>query len=135
MPNDPLWLPLDEIIKVNRETVALTGEPHFLRDSGLLGSAWARPMQLWHYLPDKPDMPTLAAVLLVGIGRNHAFEQGNHRTALTSAVMFLNLNGLDFEDSADLKKIVRDAVAGRISESQLAAILRSRCKIMTSDSG
>ena len=65
----------------------------------------------------------LAAALLLGIGRNHAFEQGNHQTALTSAVMFLNLNGYDFEDSKDLEKIVRDAVSGSIS-----AILRSRCK-------
>jgi prophage maintenance system killer protein len=45
-------------------------------------------------------------------------------------VTFLNTNGLDFEDSADLEQIVRDAVAGSISESDLAAILRSRCKKM-----
>jgi hypothetical protein len=86
--NEPRWLPLDEIINTNRETVALTGEVHFLRDPGLLGSAWARPMQLWHYsLPDKPDMPTLAASLLLGIAGQHALKLGEQAHGLVDQLL------------------------------------------------
>jgi prophage maintenance system killer protein len=38
-----------------------------------------RPRQRWHYSQDA-DVLRLAASLLFGIVKNHAFEQGNKRT-------------------------------------------------------
>jgi death on curing protein len=42
------------------------------------------------------DVTQLAAHLLLGIGRNHPFEQGNKRTALSAATIFLGFNGYAF---------------------------------------
>lgn len=43
MPSEPVWLPLEVVVEINRTLVAMTGEPHFVRDQGLLESALARP--------------------------------------------------------------------------------------------
>ena len=40
------------------------------------------------------DVTQLAAHLLLGIGRNHPFEQGNKRTALSAATIFLGFQWL-----------------------------------------
>jgi len=40
LPNEPQWLPIAVAIEINRSLVAMTGEPHFLHDPGLLESAF-----------------------------------------------------------------------------------------------
>jgi death-on-curing protein len=110
LQNEPAWLPPDEVININREAVAATSEPHLVFSRPLLESALGKPTN--HFL--------------LGIARNHPFEQGNKRTAFTSAVMFLNINGyaLDAPDSDDLGELVRRVIIGEISEQRFIAILR-----------
>ena len=57
----------------------------------MLESAVARPVNRWHY--GEQDRAALAAHLLIGVARNHPFEQGNKRAALLSANAFLTVNG------------------------------------------
>lgn len=61
-------------------------------NGGALEGALARPRNVFLYAADV-DVLELACVLLIGIGRAHAFVQGNKRTALLAANMFLLLNG------------------------------------------
>lgn len=93
MPNEPVWLPVEVVVEINRAAVAITGEGHFLRDRGLLESALARPQNAFAY--GEGDMLVLAVRLMAGIAQGHAFEQGNKRTAFIAMVQFLNENGLD----------------------------------------
>jgi hypothetical protein len=60
---------------------------------GLL-AAMARPVNRWAY--GEQDLANLAGILLLGIGVNHPFQQGNKRTALTAAKVFLQFNGYSF---------------------------------------
>ena len=124
MQNEPAWLPPDEVININREAVAATSEPHLVFSRPLLESALGKPTNHWSY--GEEDVIVLAVHLLLGIARNHPFEQGNKRTAFTSAVMFLNINGyaLDAPDSDDLGELVRRVIIGEISEQRFIAILR-----------
>jgi death on curing protein len=80
LPSEPRWLPIGAVIEINRIVVRATGERHFLRDSGLLDSALARPQNAFAY--GEEDVIALAVRLLAGIAMAHAFEQGNKRTAL-----------------------------------------------------
>ena len=67
-------------------------EPFVLLDAGQASKARSlHSKNHWEYGED--DMLTLAIILLVGIARNHAFLQGNKRTAFISAEVFLNVNG------------------------------------------
>ncbi|HEX2134598.1 MAG TPA: type II toxin-antitoxin system death-on-curing family toxin [Microvirga sp.] len=124
MRNEPRWLPLEEIVEVNRDLVALTGEPFFVRDRGLLESACAKPRNRWGYGED--DIVALAVALLFGIARNHPFGQGNKRTGFTAAVMFLRINGYDLTaaDSQELGKSVEDIINNIVSEERFTEMLR-----------
>ena len=116
MASEPVWLDADLLIAFNELTVAETGEPHHLRDLGLLESAAARPINHWNY--GEHDVLALAVSLLVGIGRNHPFVQGNKRTAFAALEYFLYLNGyqLAVEDGDDLAELVIDLINGDVSE-------------------
>jgi death on curing protein len=93
----------------------------------LLESAWAKPINLWNY-EGEYDMVALAASLLFGIARNHAFAQGNKRTGLTSAVMFLRLNGYEVRmpDSVFFAELILAVIDGRGTEKEFTDLLRPR---------
>ena len=99
MPNESSWLPIEVVIEHNRLEAEATGEPHHLRDRGLLESALARPRNFLGF--GEEDIVVLAVVLMAGIARAHAFEQANKRTAFEAIWHFLRLNGYDLaiEDS------------------------------------
>jgi death-on-curing protein len=114
--NEPVWLDAELLVAFNERTVSATGEPHHLRDRGLLESAVARPINHWHY--GEQDVLALAVSLLAGIGQNHPFLQGNKRTAFAAMDYFLYLNGyqLTVEDGNDLADLVIDLINGDVSE-------------------
>ncbi len=93
MPNEPCWLPIAAVIEHNRLEVEATGERHFVRDHGLLESALARPLNFFSF--GEEDVLALGVVLMAGIARAHAFEQGNKRTAFEALWHFLRVNGYD----------------------------------------
>ncbi|KAL5047246.1 hypothetical protein BDW71DRAFT_196986 [Aspergillus fruticulosus] len=59
---------------------------------GLLESAVHSPMNMKHYAKEE-DVFQLAANLAEKIMKNHTFQDGNKRTALLAADMFLKING------------------------------------------
>jgi death-on-curing protein len=118
LPNEPHWLPIDVVIEHNRLETQSTGEPHFLRDRGLLESAIARPRNFFSF--GEEDVLVLGVVLMAGIARAHAFEQGNKRTAFEAMWHFLRLNGYDLaiEDSRHWANAIIALVEHRSSEDE-----------------
>ena len=70
-----------------------------LLDRGLLESALARPQNAAAY--EDADIVRQAATLFWGVAANHAFRDGNKRTAVVVLRSFLNLNGYDMTLSED----------------------------------
>ncbi len=96
-----------------------------LRDAGLLDSALARPQKLLAY--GEPDAAALAAAYAFGIARNHPFADGNKRTAAVTMLVFLGINGVDYEiGEAELVVMTLALAAGDLSEDEVAAWLRNR---------
>lgn len=124
MLNEPRWLRFDEIIAINKLEVGETGEPFFLREEGLLHSAVARPLNKWCY--GEVDVVVLAVALIDGIVRNHCFEQGNKRTASTSALTFLEFNGYEWigPDTARLGVMIEGLIIGRVNEARLVRYIK-----------
>lgn len=124
MRSEPTWLTADELIQLNAIAVGATGEPFNVLNPGLLGSAQAKPINHWYYGED--DIVALAVELLFGIARNHCFEQGNKRTALLAAGLFLEYNALMLmiEDSEHFADLIVEALMGDIAGQQFADILR-----------
>jgi death-on-curing protein len=124
LPNEPAWLPIEAVIEHNRFEVEETGERHFLRDRGLLESALARPQNFFAF--GEEDVVALAVSLMAGIARDHAFEQGNKRTAFEAMWHFLRLNGYDLaiEDSQAWADPVIALIEHRSTEEDFVRALR-----------
>lgn len=125
MLNEPNWLPLDEIIAINRDEVEATNEPFLIRDLGLVESALHKPRNHWEY--NQVDLAEMAVQLFLGIAQNHGFEQGNKRTGWTAAVSFLEANGYELAiglDSKQLGEFLTRIVDRKISAEPLVKLLR-----------
>lgn len=132
MPSEPIWLTEDQVIRINERLVERTGEPHLLLSPGLLSSGMARPKNRWAY--GEQDVANLAGMLLLGIGMNHPFQQGNKRTALAAAKVFLQFNGYEFvaPDSAELGVLIERSIVGMIPEGSFLKAMRG-CAIPTEE--
>ncbi|MEO1134760.1 MAG: type II toxin-antitoxin system death-on-curing family toxin [Cyanobacteria bacterium J06639_1] len=86
----PVWLSLDIVLAVHTESIRQYGGLDGLRDEGLLLSALGKPQNIYQY--ESQDIFDLAAAYGFGIAKNHAFIDGNKRTALASMAVFLGLN-------------------------------------------
>jgi len=105
------------------EQLRLHGGATGLRDEGMLESAIYRPQQKEAY--GQPDLCDLAAAYLYGIVKNHPFVDGNKRTGLAAADLFLYYNGFSLEaEDEDLIQLVMLVAAGEIDEDGAAAFLR-----------
>ena len=88
----------------------------------MLDSALARPKNLFAYAERALTMADLAAASAVGISSNHPFVDGNKRTAMEVAFVFLEFNGICIavsEEEACLTFL--RLAAGEITESELAS--------------
>ena len=113
----------DFVEALHAEQLRLHGGAAGVRDEGMLESALFRPQQKETY--GDPDIADLAAAYLFGIAKNHPFVDGNKRTALAAADLFLYFNGFTLEaDEDDLIQFVLMVAAGEIDEDGAAAFFR-----------
>ena len=124
--DDPIWINAELAIAIHRRQLAEHGGADGLRDLGLLESALGRPRHPFAYTDPTPDIPALAAPYAFGIARNHAFIDGNKRTAYVVCRTFLLLNGFDVAASKeDRYRTFLDLAAGAITEAQVDAWLHA----------
>lgn len=88
---------------LDRDDVLTAGAAAFGRaltvgDYGLLDAAVARPQATAFGIDAYPDDFAKAAALLQSLARNHAFVDGNKRTAWAAAWTFLYINGVELGD-------------------------------------
>ena len=73
-----------------------------------------------------PTIYEQASAYLFHIVCNHAFEQGNKRTAFAAMVTFLNVNDYDIEiTEEEAEKLTVQVVTHEISKEELPAILKN----------
>lgn len=115
------------MLALHADQLAHFGGAPGLRDEGLLASAVAR---VGNRLLDggrAVSLSELAASLAFGIIRNHAFIDGNKRTSLAAALVFLEANGKALRScDDDLLRTWLDLAAGDLSEQDLARWLEPR---------
>ena len=124
------WV-LDEVVlAVHDEQLAVHGGLSGVRDRGVLESALARPRNLAAY-EACDDVARLAAAYLFGITKNHGFVDGNKRTALVTADLFLMLNGYELISApAENVLLVLSVADGTLSEEKLADWIRRNIKLL-----
>ena len=136
---DPVWVSAELVEAVHERQIAEHGGGAGIRDRGLLESALAKPRQLYAYGDEDVDISALAAAYGYGIARNHAFVDGNKRTAYVVMRLFLVLNGWELvARMPDRYTTMIDLAAGHLAELELADWLRANSrpeKISEPDAG
>ncbi|MBZ9795752.1 type II toxin-antitoxin system death-on-curing family toxin [Mesorhizobium sp. ES1-4] len=108
---------------IHAEQLLRHGGAQGLRDENALESALARAENKANY--GDPSVEDLAAAYVFGIARNHAFVDGNKRTAIVAAGAFLIVNGhILTSDNGTLYEFVMAVAAGEIDEGGAAAFFR-----------
>jgi len=123
---EPAWVREDVVLGYHNEQIAEHGGGAGIRDIGLLQSALTRPLNAYHY-NQVVSLSKLAACYGFGIAKNHAFIDGNKRTAYVVMRAFLVLNGFDINATREEKYLTMYALAeGSLNEEQLADWLESK---------
>jgi len=123
-----VWV-LDEVVlALHDEQLAAHGGLSGIRDRGAVESALARPRNLAAY-EACDDIARLAAAYAYGIAKNHGFADGNKRTALVTADVFLMLNGYEIV-SSPLENVltILSLAEGSLSEAELTSWFRQNIK-------
>lgn len=122
---EPRWLVRAAVEAIHESLVRQFGGSHGVRDDGLLESALDRARNRWGY-GASADIFDLAASYGVGIAKNHAFVDGNKRTAFQTMYVFLGLNGRRVTaPQPDIVTLMVDVATGSVDEVALAAWLRA----------
>jgi death on curing protein len=119
-----IWLTRNMVEACHRESLVRFGGSDGLRDEGLMLSAMARAENIHAYEP-KADVFRLAAACCTGVVKNHPFIDGNKRTGVLCAVVFLGINGIELVfDEAMIVTMIYGLAAGEVSEKNLEDWLR-----------
>lgn len=93
------FLTPEQVLFIHSRLIDVTGGAHGLRDLGLLLSAISRPKATFEGKNLYPDLFHKAAALFESLLKNHPFVDGNKRTAIAAASLFLRINGRVLETS------------------------------------
>ena len=119
----PVWVRKEVVLASHEEMLFEHGGTAGIGDEGLLDSALARPENLFAY--EKANIFELAAAYSFAIAKNHAFVDGNKRSAFVTGYIFLGLNGFTLiapEAEATLQML--GLASGEVSEKEYAAWLK-----------
>lgn len=83
----------EQVLFLHHRLIEETGGEHGVRDIALLLSALGRPQATFDQAELYADDFHKAAALMDSLIRNHAFLDGNKRTAIAAVGVFLQLNG------------------------------------------
>lgn len=121
----PRFLDLAEVLEIHVDQIERYGGAAGVRDLSLLLSALSMPEAGVQGEYVHGTLFEVAAAYLFHLAKNHPFVDGNKRTALAAALVFLDLNGVGLTARpADLVALVEGVVVGKYAKSDVARWLR-----------
>ena len=123
--SDLIHLTVEIVLEIHGAVLAAHGGAPGIRDQGLLESAVAAPQATFGGESPFADSVEIAAAYLFYLCRNHAFIDGNKRTAMAAAIVFLRLNAIEpAKDSSAWEELVLGIAASDIDRAQATGCLR-----------
>lgn len=125
-PDNCVHLTVDIVKEIHDAVLREFGGSGGIRDEALLHSAVAAPQATFGGQSPFGNLTEVAAAYLFYLCRNHAFTDGNKRTAMTAAIVFLRLNGFaPASDSDRWEQLVLDVAASRLDRDGTTRRLKS----------
>ena len=125
MPEDPFHLTVEIVREIHDTAIAEFGGSTGVRELSLLESAVAAPQASIGGRSPYADLAEMAAAYLFYLCKNHPFVDGNKRSGLLAAMLFLEANGIRFsatEEDAVVQTLA--LAAGAITAEDFAAWLK-----------
>jgi death-on-curing protein len=123
---EPRWISETILLAMHAQQIERFGGAHGVIDQNVVLSALARPRHRWAY-DEGADLADLAAAYLVGFARSQGFRDGNKRTGLSTALVFLGLNGVMLDvPPGELYALTMAIATGQGDDEMAASYLRSR---------
>ena len=120
---EPSFLTLAEVLEIQRVQTERYGGNLMLRDRGLLESALAVPESSFGGKFLHPSLFAMAAAYAYHIAENQPFMDGNKRTGLATALVFLAINRVEIKDpKGRLYKAMMDVAVRKLSKDGLAEL-------------
>ena len=120
---------LADVVRIHVDQIERYGGPAGIRDLGLLQSAVAMPQASFDGEWLHRDWYEMAAAYAFHVSRNHAFIDGNKRTALACALVFMEINGISIQYTEEqLYQTMNDVASGVLDKLGLAEVFRGLVK-------
>ena len=128
-PDDCFHLSIGVVREIHGEAIRQFGGLRGIRDENLLASAVLAPQSSFGGKSPYADIVEIAAAYLFYICKNHPFLDGNKRTAMMAAILFLRFNGIEPKaDSEQWEKLMLDVAASKLDRDATTHRLRKLVK-------
>ena len=126
---NPTFLSIGEVLEIHRDQISRYGGDSGIRDLGLLQSALAMPAAGFGGRYLHGDLYEMAAAYLFHIIQNHPFVDGNKRTGVVAALVFLALNNVVIEAEVDdVERLVRAVAEGEAAKATVSEFFRKHAQ-------
>ena len=124
------WLTVHDLELIHMQIIDESGGGQGTRDTGRLESVIAGMQQETFGQELYPSTVDKAAVLVRGIIGDHPFVDGNKRTGIMSALIFLNLNGYSTDSVEDkaLEDFAVKVATNKLEVAEIAEWLKNQTK-------
>jgi death-on-curing protein len=123
--DEVLFLSVEEVLALHDDQLRLFGGSAGIRDRNALESAIATPAATFDGAFLHDDLFHMAAAYAFHLAENQPFVDGNKRTALNAALVFLDINGWIVSDPDErLYDAMISISARRLDKRGLADLLR-----------
>ncbi len=124
-PEDCVHLSVEIVREIHAEALERFGGSAGVRDENLLASAVLTPQSSFGGKSPYSDIIEVAAAYLYYLCANHPFVDGNKRTAMMAAIVFLRLNEIETKpDSDEWEAFVLDLAASQLDREGTTDRLR-----------
>ena len=122
----PVFLTLADAVRIHVDQIERSGGRTGIRDIGILQPALAMPEASFGGEWMHRDPYEMAAAYAFHISQDQPFVDGNKRTGLACALVFLELNGVSLSDPAGrLYQAMMDVAVGDADKWALADTFRA----------
>lgn len=128
-PEDCVHLSVETVREIHAEALTRFGGLDGVRDENLLASAVLTPQSSFGGKSPYADLVEIAGAYLFYLSGNHPFIDGNKRTAMMAAIVFLRLNGIEpAPDSVEWERLVLDVASSKLDRDETTRRLRKLVK-------
>lgn len=126
---EPIFLTLDEVLALHEDQIQRYGGIRGMREPDLVSSALGAVSATFGGRFLHQSLFEMAAAYLFYLAQNHPFLDGNKRTALAVALVFLWMDDVEVVAEEDaLTDLVMSVADGRASKAEVAVFLSRQAR-------